>query len=182
MIIFVKILIPNQMSFAKNTHLIYLWRSIMKLGLKFPLLKNKTLELERNSKGREQPWHIVDSRFQFRKQKSFLYRGILVHIHACLHPHHHILGIFWLHGVSVFHKQTRNQVYATDWPIVSLVGNVISQTESNYQTTQGLLGLQKQALIFPRIQIFNFLVVIVQVARSISSYCKLLVFKMIFFL
>lgn len=94
---------------------------------------------------------------------------------------HHVLGIVWLHRTSAWDTRTSNQVYLITRSRVSQAVNDMSWTTSSHKTTRGLPRLQKQALIFIMTVISYFLVVIVEVARSISSCCKLLVFKMIFF-
>lgn len=91
------------------------------------------------------------------------------------------LGVLWLHRASAYDTRTSNQVHAVPRSRVSKAVNGMSWTKSSYETTWGLSRLQKQALICIMTVISCFLVVIVQVARSISSCGKLLVFKMIFF-
>lgn len=67
----------------------------MKLGLKFPLLKNKTLELK---SGREQP--LTHSGLKVSEsRRAYSIEGILAHIHVGLHPHHHMLGILWFQSI-----------------------------------------------------------------------------------
>lgn len=106
----------------------------------------------------------------------------LVPVWAPSTPHHHVLGILWLHKASACDTRTSNQVYSITRSRVSQTVNDMSWTKSNCKATWGLPRIQKQTLIFIMTVISYFLVAIVQVARSISSCCKLLVFKMIFFL